>query len=340
MKNRRVATRLVLALLLAGLLATGISEARASTASKCAGSVRSPVYTIQEPQYQYGKTVEFHFLAPDCAQIGQGASYAIGKGGMTAADFTWSVYLAGGGAAPQPLFTVGPTDWSSSLAGDFAPPSPAPSGCQALYATVGYATNRPTSTGGDGPTRQIYITVSWSSARTPSGSGTCNATSEPAAATTTTTEKPESIRDHLARDLAMAREDQSRIDDPRYPIANHFEISADRSSMTGALIFLEGLAGAAKQAEAACQRLPGSERDRALAAVHDIQRLGTRVENADKTIDADLAVLQKATTSIGELPKTEANTRRLESIRALWTAAERQKDQIQKAIAALPASLA
>jgi len=47
--------------------------------------------------------------------------------------------------------------------------------------------------------------------------------------------------------------------------------------------------------------------------------------------------LQAASTSIGDLPKNETTTRRIEAIKSLWTIAERQKNQIEADIQALPA---
>jgi len=182
---------LVLLAVCAVATSAGGREVRAASLARCTGEARSPIYSVQEPQYAAGygsvvKSVSFRFSAPDCAQTGGGANYAIGHPGMKAGDFTWSVYLAGStNAAPQPLFGVGPTDWGAVLIGD--PTVTAPSGCEALAITVSYATNRPTSTGSDGPTRQIFIKVEWNGQSTAAVSPACGAKPP---ATTTTAKQP------------------------------------------------------------------------------------------------------------------------------------------------------
>ncbi|HWB22070.1 MAG TPA: hypothetical protein VG652_04220, partial [Gaiellaceae bacterium] len=278
-----------------------------------------------------GKTVTFNFEAPLCAQAGGGASFAIGAANLKAQDFTWTVYDASTKApAAQPIFGNGSSDWGSALllpSGVQSKP-----GCQTLQVNASFITNDPSSTGG-GPIKQIFFIVKWSD-RAPDTGSTCGASTP---ASTTTTETKEPLLDHLAEDLKLAKEDEARLMNPKHPLHNHFEISADRDNMTGALIFLEGVARLAGEAEKASAQLPGSQRDKALTLLHEIARLVTRVENADKTIDSDLGALEATTNSIGDLPTNQTNTRRIEAIKSLWTAAERQKDQIAADIKALPA---
>lgn len=183
-----MAARLSLIAFVCVLLAASGSSARGAAAAECVGSVQSPVYSIQEPQYGLVKTVTFDFLAPECANDAGGGNYSPGYAGMKAGDFTWDVDLASTKApAPQPIFGVPPNDWSSVLLTPGRTPPP-PVGCQALAVVISYTSNRPGSTGSDGPTAQIGFKVSWSGAA-PNTGASCSAATTTTATTTSPTPK-------------------------------------------------------------------------------------------------------------------------------------------------------